>query len=125
MKLVSILGAAIIAVASTAVHAHAEHGHPQHGGIYGEAGTFQAELVLKERQITLHISNHGEPVSTKGAQGKLTVLGKDGKIEVTLQPAANDQLVATLPAKPAKGSKAVASITLAGSKPANIKYTLD
>lgn len=125
MKLASILISAIIAVAAPAVHAHAEHGQPQHGGIYGEAGVFQAELVLKETQLTLYISNHGEPVATKGAKGKLTVLGKDGKIEVTLQPAGNDQLVATLPSKPAKGSKAVASITLAGGKPANIKYTLD
>lgn len=125
MKLASILISAIIAVAAPAVHAHAEHGQPQHGGIYGEAGVFQAELVVKDTQVTLHISNHGEPVSTKGATGKLTVLGKDGKIEVTLQPAGNDQLIATLPSKPAKGSKAVASITLAVGKPANIKYTLD
>ena len=125
MKLASILTAALIAVAAPAVHAHAEHGQAQYGGIYGEAGTFQAELVVKDTQATIHVTNHGQALSTKGASGKLTILAADGKSEVELKPAADNQLVAVLKTKPAKGAKIVASITLAGKSPANVRYVVE
>lgn len=125
MKLASFLTAALIGVASPVAHAHSEHGHPQYGGIYGEAGTFQAELVLKDKQVILYLSNHGEPVSTKGASGKLLILAVDGKSEVELKPSADSQLVATLKAKPAKGTKIVATLMLEGKKPANVRYVIE
>lgn len=125
MKLVSLITALTLSVAAPAAMAHAEHGKPQYGGIYGEAGIFQAELVVKDTQVTVYLSNHGEPVSAKGASGKLTVLGADGKQEAELKPAADNQLVATLKAKPAKGAKVVASITLAGKSPANVRYVIE
>lgn len=125
MKLASLITAVALSIAAPAVMAHAEHGHPQYGGIYGEAGTFQAELVVKDTKVTLYITNHGEALSTKAASGKLTILGADGKQEAELKPAADNQLVATLKAKPAKGAKVVASITLAGKSPANVRYVIE
>ena len=125
MKLASILTAALVAVASPAAFAHAEHGQPQYGGIYGEAGNFQAELVIKDTQATIYLSNHGDPVSAKGATGKLTILGADGKSEVELKPTADNQLVATLKTKPVKGDKVMATITLPGKKPANVRYAIE
>lgn len=124
MKLASILTAAMIAVAAPAVHAHAEHGQPQYGGIYGEAGSFQAELLIKDTQATIYLSNHGEPVSAKGATGKLTILGADGKSEVELKPAADNQLAATLKTRPAKGTKIVATVTMEGKSAASIRYVM-
>jgi len=129
MKLASILTATLIAAVSTmaapAVYAHAEHGQAQYGGIYGEAGTFQAELVVKDSKVTIYLSNHGEPVSAKGASGKLTILGSAGKSEAELKPAAGNQLVAELKAKPVKGDKVVATITLEGRKSANVRYAIE
>lgn len=125
MKLASILTAAAIAVTAPGVYAHAEHGQPQYGGIYGEAGTFQAELVLKDRKITIYLSNHGEPVAAKGVSGKLTILGVGGKQEAELKPAADNQLVAMLKDKPAKGDKIVATITLPGKSAANVRYAIE
>lgn len=125
MKLTSILTAALVAVSAPAVYAHAEHGQPQYGGIYGEAGTFQAELVVKDSKVTIYLSNHGEAVSAKGATGKLIILGAGGKSEVELKPAADNQLVAELKAKPAKGDKAVATITLPGKSAANVRYAIE
>lgn len=129
MKFSSILTAIAISVSAAAVapaaHAHAEHGQPQYGGIYGEAGTFQAELVFKDKEVVLYITQHGEPLSTKGAGGKLTLLGADGKTEAELKPAADNQLVATLASAPGKGSKIVASITLPGKKTANVRYAIE
>lgn len=125
MKLASVLTSVLIALAAPAVHAHAEHGQPQYGGIYGEAGTFQAELVVKGSQISIYLTVHGEPLSAKGASGKLTILGADGKTEVELKPAADNQLMAHLKSTPAKGAKIVASVTLPGKPAANVRYTVE
>lgn len=130
MKLTSTLATILIAVAAYAVtplvHAHAEHGMPQHGGIYGEAGTFQAELVIKDAQATLYLSNHGEALSAQGASGKLIIMGADGKrSSANLAPAAGNQLVAKLEGKPAAGSKIIASVVLPGRQPANIRYAIE
>ena len=125
MKFASLLTATLIAIAAPAVHAHAEHGQPQYGGIYGEAGTFQAELVVKGSKVTLYLTVHGEPLSAHGASGKLTVLGADGKSEVELKPAADNQLVAHLKNPLAKGAKIVASVALPGKAAANVRYSIE
>lgn len=125
MKLISILAAGLIATTSPLVFAHAEHGQPQYGGIYGEAGIFQLELVAKDKQFVLYVTDHGESVSTKGATGKLTVLGTDGKSEVALKPAGENQLIGKVGAKPAKGTKVVATVTLAGKKTATVRFVLE
>jgi hypothetical protein len=125
MKFASILIAAMLALAAPAVYAHAEHGQPQHGGIYGEAGTFQAELLIKDREAVLYLSNHGEPLSSQGASGKLTILSSSGKVEIELKPSGDNRLRGQLPARPAAGSKMIATLTLAGMKPAHVRYSLD
>jgi hypothetical protein len=124
MKLASFITAMLIVV-TPATYAHEDHGHPQYGGIYGEAGTFQLELVLKDKQTILYATLHGEPLSTKGATGKLTILTASGKTEVDLKPAGENQLVAALQDKLTKGSKVVASVTLEGKKPANVRYAIE
>jgi hypothetical protein len=125
MKLASLLATVLFTVTAPAVHAHAEHGQPQYGGIYGEAGTFQLELVIKDKQVILYATNHDAELSTKGATGKLTILAAEGKIEAELKPAGENQLVAELRNKPAKGSKIVATVTLPGKKPANVRYAIE
>jgi hypothetical protein len=125
MKLLSILAAAMLTVTAPAAYAHAEHGQPQYGGLYGEAGTFQAELLIKDKEAVLYLSNHGEPVSSAGASGKLTILSSSGKIEVELKPVGDNQLRGQLKVKPASGSKIIATLTLAGMKPALVRYSLD
>lgn len=130
MKFTTTLASLCIAVAAHVVtplaHAHAEHGMPQYGGIYGEAGTFQAELVIRDAQATLYLSNHDETLSAKGASGKLTIMGADGKRSTAvLVPGTGNQLVAKLESKPAAGSKIIASIVLPGRQPANIRYAIE
>lgn len=126
MQLASLLAALMITVAAPLAHAHAEHGVPQYGGIYGEAGTFQAELVIRDSRATLYLSNHGEEVSAKGASGKLTIMGADGKRSSAELTAGNgNQLLARLESMPAAGSKIIASVSLPGRQPANIRYAIE
>ncbi len=122
--LISITTAALIAVAAPLAHAHAEHGMPQYGGIYGEAGTFQLELVAKNKEIVFYATLHGEPIATKGASGKVTILGAEGKTEVELHAAGDNKLVAKLKDKLASGSKIVATVTMPGKDTANIRYSI-
>ncbi len=125
MKLTHILCAAVLAISTPLVLAHAEHGKPQYGGIYGEAGTFQLELVNQDKQVVLYVTVHGEPLSTKGATGKLTILGGDGKRDVELQPSGSHQLVAKLPGKLSKGSKVVATVKLTNQNPATVRFVIE
>lgn len=124
MKLMTLM-ASVFMLAATPAFAHGEHGQPQYGGIVGEAGLFQAELVASDKQLVLHVTEHGHPLSTKGASGKLTLLSPAGKSEVKLTPAADNQLVAAITARPAKGSKVVASISLPGKSPATVRFVID
>lgn len=125
MKFATVLTIVIIASAAPLAHGHADHGKPQYGGIYGEAGTFQLELVAHDHEIILYATVHGEPLSTKDASGKLVILSADGKAEVELKPTGGNQLVAKLKTRLASGSKLVANVTLAGKSPANIRYAID
>ena len=110
----------------TAGHAwaHTDHLKPQFGGITADADVFQVELVAKGNQITLYLSEHGAPVESAGASGKLIVLSGKDKEEVALIPNGYQSLGAKLKAKPAKGTKAVATITAPGRDTGTVRFTL-
>ncbi len=103
------------------VQAHESHGKPQYGGVVAEAGSFQAELVLKQNTVTIYLSEHGQPLANKGATGKLTVLSAGKTQSAALSPAASNQLQATL-AEPIKSGKFIAQITLLGKPAAAVRF---
>lgn len=60
-----------------------------HGGQLRAAGPFHLELVAKDGELTLYVTDHGDkPIPTHGGQGKANIqVGKDGKRQsVTLEP---------------------------------------
>ncbi len=103
---------------------HGDHLKPQFGGITAEADAFQVELVAKGAHITLYLSEHGAPVESSGASGKLIVLSGKIKEEVTLTPSGFQTLTAKLQSRPAKGAKAVVSITVPGRDPGTARFML-
>jgi hypothetical protein len=104
--------------------AHADHLKPEFGGITAEADVFQVELVVKGAQIILYLSEHGTPVETAGASGKLLLLSGKTKEEVALTPSGFQTLSAKLKARPAKGVKAVATISVPGRDVGTARFTL-
>jgi len=106
------------------VWAHADHLKPEFGGITAEAEVFQVELVVKGAQIILYLSEHGAPVETAGASGKLLLLAGKAKEEVALTPSGFQTLSAKLKARPAKGVKAVATISVPGRDVGTARFTL-
>ncbi len=62
---------------------------PPHGGQLRASGPFHLELVAKNGELTLYITDHGDkPIPTSGGQGKANIqAGKEGeKQSVVLEP---------------------------------------
>lgn len=116
--------AALILASSTWAHGEAHEHKPLHGGIVMEASDMDWELVAKPERIVLHVRDHGKAAKTAGASGKLTLLSGKDKAEAVLKPAGDDRLEAEGPFKLGPGTKLVATVTLAGKKPANVRFTL-
>ncbi|WP_306603284.1 hypothetical protein [Azonexus sp.] len=113
-KLFSIFCLSALLTAVPAI-AHEMHGQAMHGGIVAEAGHAQFEIVSKDGGVSVIVTNHGAPVASAGASGKLTVLAGSSKSEIELKPAGENRLAGqgSLPA----GAKLLISVTLPGKKP--------
>lgn len=126
MKKTQLLLASALLAFSSGAFAAGDHGHehkPLHGGVVVEASDMDFELVAKADQISLHVRDHGKPASVQGASAKLTLLNGSEKSEVQLAPA-GDKLEAKGSFKVGAGTKAVATVTLAGKKPVNVRFAL-
>lgn len=110
--------------AASAAFAHANHGEPMHGGVVAEAGMFQGELVAKGNQFTVHITDHGAPVSTAGAQAKATVLAGTERVEFALAPAGENRLAGTSASPLPSGARAVVAVKLADGRAGSLRFAL-
>ena len=99
----------------TAALAHAEHGQPQFGGVVAEAGEAQFEVVGRDGKLVVHVTNHGAPLDTVGATGKLTVLSGANKQDIQLKPAGGNRLEGA--GSYAAGAKLLLQVQLPGKKP--------
>lgn len=118
---------ALVMVAATVVAngAYAHGDNPKHGGIVQSASNdISFELVNKGGKATIYVEDHGKPVATTGATGKLTVLNGSDKSEVGLEPAGDNTLVAKSDVKLGQGSKAIAAITFADKKSSNVRFSM-
>jgi hypothetical protein len=104
--------------------AHAGHDDKaRHGGVVRVEKDVNYELVIKPDTAALYIADHGKPVDLKGASAKLTLLSKAGKAEATLVPV-GDRLEAKGSFAGGAGTKALATVTLAGQAPVSVRFTL-
>lgn len=121
MKKLMALVAMTMALSGNAL-AHGDK--PKHGGLVSTANDISFELVNKDGKATVYVNDHGKPVDTTGATGKLTVLNGTDKTEVALEPAGSNTLATKEDAKLAKGSKAIATITFADKKAVNARFSV-
>jgi hypothetical protein len=113
---------ALTVFAAAPTPAHEAHGKAQHGGVVAEAGSFQGELVTRPKGLVLHLSDHGKPVSTAGASGKLVVLVAGVKSELVLAPAGENRLAPPKPEALPRGTRAVATVTLADGRSGALRF---
>lgn len=109
---------------ATPASAHEGHLKPMYGGVTADAQLFQVELVFKGKEATLHVTEHGAPVESTGATGKLTVQSGNAKEEVALTPNGYQSLGGKLKSKPARGAKASASITIPSKGTGEVSFSV-
>ncbi len=121
MKLTTtIIISAMLALGSAIAVAKDDH-TAKHGGIFVETKALDFEIVAKPDLIQVYVGDHGKPVKLDGAKGKVTLLNGSEKTEVDLAPA-GDKLEAKGSFKVAKGTKGIASVTLAGKSAATARF---
>ena len=103
--------------------AHAHEGKDQHGGVVSVAKDMDCELVAKDSEVALCISDHGAPVSLAGATAKLALLSGTQKQRVALATADN-ALRAKGAFTVAAGTKAAVSVQLKDQPKSFAKFTL-
>ncbi|KQP13899.1 hypothetical protein [Pseudorhodoferax sp. Leaf265] len=125
MKSLPLFAALALASSVATAQAHKDsHDHqPLHGGVVVEASDMDFELVAKADSIALYVRDHGKAARLEGATGKLTLLAGSARTEAVLAPA-GDRLEARGSFPTAAGTKVVATVQLAGKKPANVRFAL-
>ncbi|CAN7766367.1 hypothetical protein LJR039_007325 [Pseudorhodoferax sp. LjRoot39] len=136
----TLITAAVAALALTGVahaaddhkgHAHDAKGaeaHPHeakalHGGVVAVVKDVNYELVAKDGEAALYVSDHGKPVDLAGATAKLTMLSGTKKQEVALAPGDNALRAKGAFTVPA-GTKAVVVVHLKAKPALTARFTL-
>jgi hypothetical protein len=126
MNFKSLLAAlAVCACASALAQNKPNHSHdhkPRHGGVVVEAKAMDVELVAKNDNISLYLSDHGKPMDVSKSSAKVTLLTGTEKQEVQLN-AVGTKLEAKGSFNLAPGTKAVAQITH-GGKATTVRFVL-
>ncbi|MGA0572770.1 hypothetical protein ACO2Q9_18800 [Variovorax sp. VNK109] len=120
-RLISLATAGALIAFAGPVFAHGDSHAAKHGGIVVETKTLDFEVVAKPEAVVVYVSDHGKDVALAGAKGKVTLLNGTEKSEADLV-VAGDRLEARGPFKVAKGTKGIASVTLAGKAAATARF---
>lgn len=121
-KLMALVAVTLAVAVSGTAHAHGDK--PKHGGVVSSANDLSFELVNKDGKATVYVNDHGKPVDTTGATGKLTVLNGAEKTEMPLEAGGENTLVTKGEAKLAEGSKAIAALNFTDKKTVNVRFSV-
>jgi len=102
------------------------HGHSHKGGQEQKIGSYEAELVVKGKEIALYINDKDDkPVDAKTFKASAEVLAKDGKKLVELAPAGGNKLAATYDFAVEGKFRATVTLANAGAELGKARYNLD
>jgi hypothetical protein len=82
------------------------------------------ELVAKPGSLTLHVNDHGKPISTEGAEAEAVIYAGNTKTAVTLAPAGGNRLVAKGSFRTGIGVRVAVTATLAGKQAVKVTFNL-
>jgi hypothetical protein len=114
------VASAILAIAAPALAQKDDH-TPKHGGILVETMTLDFEIVTKPDLIQVYVGDRGKSVKLDGAKGQLTLLNGSERSEIELAPV-GDKMEAKGSFRVDKGTKGLASVTLAGKSAAVARF---
>lgn len=106
--------------ASALAHGEAE---PRFGGIVKAAQEISFELVAAAPGgAQIYMDDHGSLMSTTGITGKLTIVSKSGRKEVTL--AADGKKLVAAGATPVSGDRVVVVVVLPSQQTISVRYAI-
>lgn len=114
------LGASFVLVQPALAHGE----KPRHGGVVAEAKDLNFELTNEGGKAVVYILDHGQPVSTANASGKLMVLNGTERTEVDLQAAGENRLASTEALPLSKGAKAIATVNLGENNKVSVRFAV-
>jgi|1048.fasta_scaffold143203_1 hypothetical protein len=101
-------------------HDHGKDHKPMNGGLFFQAA-YDYELVVKDGEVKLFVTDHGKPVSLAGASAKLSILEGVKKTDIDLMPS-GVFFSAKTGLKPVSGAKAVVQVKI-GGKSSTARFT--
>lgn len=125
--ILSLVSTAALASALGLSPAFAGAGHdhgPKYGGVVREVKGLSYELVARPDSLTLHVSDHGKPVPTQGAQAEAVIYAGNGKTTAKLEPAGENRMVAKGDFKVGIGVRVALTASLPGKAPAKTTFKL-
>lgn len=128
MKSISIGAASFVTctllIAATASVAQNKPIEVRHGGVVVQIGDMEYELVSRADSLNIFVYDDDKPASTKGGKAVVVLLSGGEKKVVELEPSGGNKFKAkgNFPVKP--GSKAIATIELAGRNKEEASFTL-
>lgn len=98
-----------------------------HGGMLRMAEMYHFELVLKDGEARVWVTDHGDaPQSTKGAIATLRVINGNDAFLVYLKPTRSNELMARdARIKPRKGTRVVLTVSMSGQPSLQTRYSLE
>jgi hypothetical protein len=113
MKIATFLIAASTALTITSAIAAEEH--PKYGGQVRETASFDLELVAKDKELTLYVTDHkGKAIEGQDVTGSATVLSGKSKETVKLSGSGKGVLKGTGNFTVTEDTKIILSVTAAG-----------
>lgn len=95
-----------------------------HGGQLRMAGGYHYELVVKQNEITVYLTDHaGTKLASQGAVGTATVLAGKTRTTVKLAPAGENRLKGNGKFGTATDMKVVVSVTMPGQPAQVARFT--
>lgn len=124
LSLLSVLGLPVGAWAHSNEYLATLKG--SHGGMLRMAEMYHFELVVKEGEARVWVTDHGDMAqSTLGANGNLRFIAGNGAITVKLTSAGTNELVAKdARIKPVAGTRIILNISMKGQPPVQARYAL-
>lgn len=98
-----------------------------HGGMLRMAEMYHFELVMKDGEAHLWVTDHGDtPQSTKGAIATLRVINGNDAFSVTLKPTgSNELMIRDARIKPRKGTRLALTVSMNGEASLQTRFSLD
>ena len=94
-----------------------------HGGQLRMAGASHYELVVKNNEVTIYLTDHaGTHVTSTGAIGSAIILSSKGKANIKLSPSGDNVLSGKGKFEAVPDMKVIVSITLAGQSAQQARF---